>query len=149
MGPPDPTLAPAPSLLRRHLDRLAAGRSINIRPRPDPHVVKGGAAERSDAVGARQRVDPAAIEEVAIVPKAFADDDAPRRAGGRFRMQPDFAARIAEADDVAFAQIQRRHVVWMHQGAWPDLAGERGCGLVEARIEKVARRRGRELERMR
>ena len=81
---------------------------------PYPHVVKRGPAERRDAVGAGQRVDAASVEEVAIVPQAFADDHAAGRARRRPHVQPDLAARVAEPHDVALAQSELRHVAGMH-----------------------------------
>src|SRR5271165_4523776 len=83
-----------------------------------------------------------------FVPKALADDDAaglPRRGPD---VQADLAAHIAEAHDVALAQSELHHVPGMHERAWAALASERGRSLVEARIEEVARGRGRELEGM-
>ena len=64
-------------------------------------------------------------------------------------VQPHRPARVAEPHDVAVADAQLRRVVRVHQRGRPRLARPRGRRLVEARIEEVARRRGRELERMR
>src|SRR5271165_7580733 len=136
--------------LRRRLGRglRPFGGSFDVSPRPNTHVVKRRAPKWSDAVGAGQRVDAAPVEEVAIVPQALADDDAAGRPRRPPHVQADLAARVAEAHDVALAEAERRHVPGMHERARAALAGERGRGLVEARIEEVAGGRGRELEGM-
>src|SRR5271165_3226410 len=136
--------------LRRRLGRglRPFGGSFDVSPRPNPDVVKRRAPKWSDAVGAGQRVDAASVEEVAIVPQALADDDAAGRSRRPPNVHADLAARVAEAHDVALVQSEPRHVVGVHQRARAALAGERGRGLVEARIEEVARGRGRELEGM-
>ena len=134
---------------RREVRRLPPPRPPpRLRPRPHPHIVKRRAAERRDALVAGQRVDPLAVEEFAIVPQPLADDEAARARRVQLHMQAQFSARVADFHHVAFAKAELGRVGGVHQGARPDLLGARGRGLVEARIEKAARRRGRELERM-
>ena len=61
-------------------------------------------------------------------------------AAGRPRRRPcvqaDFAARIAEAHDVALAQSKLHHVPGMHERARAALAGQRGHSSVEGRMRK-------------
>ena len=63
-------------------------------------------------------------------------------------VQAHLAARVAEPHHVAVGEPERREVVGVHQRRRPRFARARRRRLGEAGIEEVARRRGRELERM-
>ena len=116
--------------------------------RPHPIVVEGSAAERGDGVGAGQRVDAAAVGVGGIGPDRFRNQHAAAHAVENFGVDLHLAALVAERDVVAVGDAERRGVVGMDHHRGPTLAGERGWRFGEGRIEKAARRRRGQAERM-
>ena len=75
--------------------------------------MKSSAAERRDAIGARQRIDAATVLEAGIGKDGFGDENPAPDAREHGCVQPYFPAPIAEHHLVAVSDSQRRRVIGM------------------------------------
>src|ERR1700691_1913322 len=110
--------------------------------------MKSGAAKRRHRVGARERVDAAAVRVSGIRPKRFRDQHAAANAVEQSRVQMHYAPPIAELDLVTINNAERIRVVGMNHHLRASFPRARSPRFGEARIEKATGRRCGEPERM-